>query len=84
MSVETIGNFQVHLAAERAAGTQQFASYVTIARFDQAAQDFLTVIDRARCGGEAVFDTEEEAEEAARRYANEMIASGALSGRQLS
>jgi hypothetical protein len=78
MAIETIGDYQVHLNAVPAMGSPQYAPYVTIARFDEEKQDFVTLVDRARAPGDEVFDTEEEAEEAARRYANQLIARGDL------
>lgn len=75
MAIETIGNYQVHLNAVPAMGSPKYAPYVTIARFDEDAQDFVTVVDKVRAPGDEVFATEDEAEEAARRYANQLIES---------
>jgi hypothetical protein len=76
MAIETVGKYQIHLMAMPSDGNAKYAPYVTISRFDDEAQDFRVVVEKARAAGDHLYDTENQAEEAAREYANFLIEQG--------
>lgn len=76
MAKETIGRYQLHLIARQVSGSGKWAPYLVIERFDDSAGDFKLVLETQRVAGDAEFDTEEAAEEAARQHGNILVREG--------
>lgn len=77
MQIETIGKYQLHLIAHEIGSSGEWEPYVVIQKFDDRKQDFVCVIEKRRASDHPFHDYE-EAIEAARRYGNELIASGTM------
>lgn len=75
MSIETVGKYQLHLLAYEIPGAAKWESFVTINRFDDAAQDFVCVTEKHPVSSQA-YASYDEAIEAARRFGNAAIAEG--------
>lgn len=75
MQIETIGKYQLQLIARELPGSGKWDPFVTIMRFDDAAQDFKCVMDR-RHASDHPFPSYEEAIDAARRAGTALIESG--------
>lgn len=73
MTVETIGDYQVHLIARPISSSGPWAPYVVIEKFDEKLGDFACVMEKHRVGDERVFETEDEAIEEARRYVADLL-----------
>lgn len=73
MQIETIGKYQLHLIAHES-GPSQWDPFVTVMKFDEAAQDFVCVLEKHHVG--APCPSYEAAIEAARRAGNEFMHSG--------
>lgn len=74
MAIETIGHYQLHLIAyEVAEGL--WDPFVTILRFDDAAQDFKCVLEKHHAS-EQPLPSYDEAIDAARRAASALVEAG--------
>lgn len=81
MTYETIGKYQLHFFAVQLSDNEKWVPYLKIERFDDDAEDFQCVVDKAHVPGHPVFDTEGEAEEAARQYGNALVMKNGPDGR---
>ncbi|SNT11124.1 hypothetical protein SAMN06265795_11454 [Noviherbaspirillum humi] len=78
MAEETVGKYKLHLIAFQTSAAGKWAPYLMIERFDDARGDFVCVREKERVAGEALFDSEEEAEEVARQHGNALLKSGGI------
>jgi hypothetical protein len=76
MQIEHFGKFRVDLIPFELSGERRWASYLAVHKFDEQAQDFVCVMEKQRVAGDAVFASSEEAIDAARRIANDLIEAG--------
>ncbi|KIF80700.1 hypothetical protein [Noviherbaspirillum autotrophicum] len=77
MQIETIGKYQLHLIAHELPGTRGWHPYVSIHKFDDAAQDFICVLDKHHAGDEAL-PSYDEAIDMARRVGTALLEKGNL------
>ncbi|MGE5650237.1 hypothetical protein [Noviherbaspirillum sp. UKPF54] len=77
MQIETVGKYQLHLIAHELSGTRGWDAYVSIHKFDDAAQDFKCVLDKHHAGDEPL-PSYEEAIDMARRVGNTLLEKGNL------
>ncbi|MDB5763197.1 MAG: hypothetical protein JWQ21_2192 [Herminiimonas sp.] len=78
MAVEHFGKYQLEFVPLELAGSGQWAPYLIIRKFDEETQDFKCVFEKQRASGDAVFNTEIEAVNEARRMGNALIEAGRI------
>lgn len=73
MAIETYGKYQLHLIAYQLPEQGRWAPYLMIHKFDDRSGSFACVLDKHRVAGDAVFETYEEAIDAARNAGNALL-----------
>ncbi len=77
MQIETIGKYQLQLVAQELSDSGLWDPFFTILRFDDAAGDFIRVLEKRRAPGDACTSYE-KAIDAARRAGTALIEAGEL------
>jgi hypothetical protein len=72
MQIETIGKYQLHLIAHELSGSGRWDPFIAIFRFDEDAQDFKCVLEKAHASEETYADYN-DAIDAARRTGKAFI-----------
>jgi hypothetical protein len=72
MATETIGKYQLYLLAYELPESGLWDPFVTVLKFDDAAQDFRCIIEKHHAS-ETAFDTYEAAIDEARRVGTMLV-----------
>lgn len=78
MAIEYFKNYRLELIPFELSGTDQWAPYLAIYKFDDALQDFRCVFVKQRVSGDAVFACEADAVDESRLVGNALIETGSV------
>jgi hypothetical protein len=77
MAIETIGKYQLHLIAYELPESGRWDAFLTILKFDDAAQDFRCVVEKHHVSDDT-FANYNQAIDAARQAGSQLIEAGRI------